>query len=151
MSNLSYEIYFNGDVDQQCAAATYPECRSVLVKSLENSVEKNHITREEADERLKTADAKWKEAKKKPEVKANLAARKQVLADQCDAILKSCENQLSEILGHEVTVATVDEGDKDDEEEEEGKVQKAAPVAPVQTAASATDADKGKTEGSDKK
>lgn len=55
-----YLSSFNGNVQQQCLNGTFPRHRDILIRHLNRSVEKGHMTREEADERMKNSDTLWK-------------------------------------------------------------------------------------------
>ena len=56
---MDANIYFNGNVVQQCAAGTYPQCRVILLRQLQHEVARRFITQQQADEKMQKADALW--------------------------------------------------------------------------------------------
>lgn len=102
----SADVGFGGNIESQCKAGTYPECRAIRERGLARAVENGTLSKEEAASRLKAADAQWAKAQKDPEVKAKLKEREKLREEHEDAIKRAAAAQIAELRGdgEEVTL-----------------------------------------------
>lgn len=95
----SHEVNYGGNVKLQCENGTFPECRSILARHLKLEVERKHLDQDEADKKLRDADALWEVSRKRPEVLEKLEERYKVKVDREDALCRACSNQIAELRG----------------------------------------------------
>ena len=97
MTGLPEDIYFSGNTALQCENGTYPECRQTLVGHLRQAVELGELVKQEADLRLKKADALWSDMKKTPNVAARLELKKKYFDDREGQIKAANQRRLDEL------------------------------------------------------